>query len=291
MPEENGINFEKHFKELSAFIESRIMSFVPSAQKEYGIIEKAMKYSLESGGKRVRPMLVLEFCRILGGDINEAMAFAAGVEFIHTYSLIHDDLPCMDNDDFRRGKPSSHKKFGEASALLAGDALLTHAFSCLASFSSDCEKTAKAVKVLSDFAGINGMIGGQIVDMSGEEKSLNIDELFLMDKLKTSALIKSACVLGCIAAGRYDIIPSAEKFGENLGLAFQIIDDILDFLEGESSSDIVSGKSTYVSLLGMEKAGKTADEYTDKALAVLDSIDADTEFLKEFAVKLLKRNA
>ena len=254
MPEENGINFEKHFKELSAFIESRIMSFVPSAQKEYGIIEEAMKYSLESGGKRVRPMLVLEFCRILGGDINEAMAFAAGVEFIQTYSLIHVDLHFMDKVDFRRGKPSSHKKFGEASALLAGDALLTHAFSCLASFSSDWEKTAKAVKVLSDFAGINGMIGGQIVDMN-------------------------------------DMIPSAEKFGENLGLAFQIIDDILDFLEGESSSDIVSGKSTYVSLLGMEKAGKTADEYTDKALAVLDSIDADTEFLKEFAVKLLKRNA
>lgn len=277
--------------EYLALIEEHIMSFVPGTDKAYSVIGEAMKYSLETGGKRVRPVLALEFCRICGGDINKALPFAAGVEFIHTYSLIHDDLPCMDNDDMRRGKPSSHKEFGEATALLAGDALLTHAFSCLASAQLHDTQIAAAVKELAGFAGVNGMIGGQVVDLAGENKSLSIDELFLMDKLKTAALIKSACVLGCISAERYDVIPAATEFAENLGLAFQIVDDILDFLEGESNSDIVSGKSTYVSLLGLAGAREKADEYTVAALKALEAIDGDTAFLHDFALKLLKRDS
>lgn len=272
-------------------IENNIMSFVPATQTEYSVIEEAMKYSLESGGKRVRPVLALEFCRVLGGDVEKALPLAVAVEFIHTYSLIHDDLPCMDNDDFRRGKPASHKKYGEANALLAGDALLTHAFSCIASADLSAKQMIDAVRELSAYAGSNGMIGGQIIDLEGENKSLDIDSLFLMDKLKTSALITSACVLGCISADKYEYIPSAVKFAENLGIAFQIIDDILDFLEGEDNSDIISGKSTYVSLLGLDEARNQASEYTQKALDALREIDGDTSVLESFAQLLLNRQS
>ena len=272
-------------------IENNIMSFVPATQAAYSVIEEAMKYSLESGGKRVRPVLTLEFCRVLGGDVEKALPLAVAVEFIHTYSLIHDDLPCMDNDDFRRGKPASHKKYGEANALLAGDALLTHAFSSIASSELSPKQMIDAVRELSAYAGSNGMIGGQIIDLDGENKSLDIDSLFLMDKLKTSALITSACVLGCISADKYEYIPSAVKFAENLGIAFQIIDDILDLLEGEDNSDIVSGKSTYVSLLGLDEARKQASEYTQKALDALNEIDSDTSVLDSFAKLLLNRQS
>ena len=271
-------------------IEKSIMNFVPSAGNSYAVIEKAMKYSLESGGKRVRPMLVLEFCRICDGDVEKALPFAAAVEFIHTYSLIHDDLPCMDNDDMRRGKPSSHIKFGEADALLAGDALLTHAFTALASADLSSKQIVDAVKTLSDYAGVNGMIGGQIIDLEGENKNLSLDALFLMDKLKTAALITAACVLGCIAADNYDNIPSAIRYAENLGIAFQIVDDVLDFLEGEDNSDIISGKSTYVSLLGLDNARQEASEYTDAALEALNLVSGNTEVLVDFSMKLLKRN-
>ncbi len=271
-------------------INENIMDFVPETDKQNAVIGDAMKYSLESGGKRIRPVLTLEFCRISGGDINKALPFAASVEFVHTYSLIHDDLPCMDNDDLRRGRPSSHKQFGESTALLAGDALLTHAFTCLASADANPLQIVKAVKVLSEYAGVNGMIGGQVVDLAGEKKDYDIDDLFLMDKLKTSALISSACLLGCIAANNDDNEKKARIFGENLGIAFQIVDDIIDYLEGEENSDIVSGKSTYVSLLGLDKARETADMYTSKAMEILDTIDGDTSFLKELSEMLLKRS-
>lgn len=270
-------------------IEQHIMDFVPTADSAYKIIEDAMKYSLEEGGKRVRPVLVLEFCRLCGGNVEDALPFAAAVEFVHTYSLIHDDLPCMDNDDMRRGKPASHVRFGEANALLAGDALLTHAFACLSKAGLSAEQKIRAVEYLAEFAGANGMIGGQVVDLEGENKNLAVDELFIMDKLKTAALIKASCVLGCIAAGSFENLKKAELFAECLGLAFQIIDDILDYLEGNDSSDIKSGKSTYVSLLGIDEAKKTADYYTQKALNVLSDVSGDTAEIKDFAIKLLNR--
>lgn len=272
-------------------IESNIMNFVPKAGDTYSLIEDAMKYSLAAGGKRIRPVLVLEFCRICAGDIHLALPFAAAVEFIHTYSLIHDDLPCMDDDAIRRGKPSSHIKFGEANALLAGDALLTHAFTCLASANLPANRIVDAVRELSCYAGANGMIGGQVIDLEGENKKLSLDELFLMDKLKTAALIKSACVLGCIAADSKQTIPMAIAFAENLGIAFQIVDDILDYLEGENNSDILSDKSTYVSVLGLEKAREYADKYTAAALLALDDISGDTSVLRDLADTLLKRTS
>lgn len=272
-------------------IEDNIMNFVPEAGDAYSLIEEAMKYSLAAGGKRIRPVLVLEFCRICGGDVQLAVPFAAAVEFIHTYSLIHDDLPCMDNDDMRRGKPSSHIKFGEANALLAGDALLTHAFTCLATADLPADRIVDAVRELSCYAGANGMIGGQVIDLEGENKKLTINELFLMDKLKTAALIKSSCVLGCIAADSKQTMPAAISFAENLGIAFQIIDDILDYLEGENNSDIISDKSTYVSALGLEKAREYADKYTSAALLALNDIPGDTSALHDLANILLKRTS
>lgn len=278
-------------EEYVRLINENIDDFIPVPDEKYSRLADAMKYACTDGGKRVRPLLCLEFADICGADVKDALPFAMGVEMIHSYSLVHDDLPCMDNDDMRRGKPSVHKKFGEGLGLLAGDALLTHAFSALLAAVCCDEKKVRAVSYLSENAGVNGMIGGQVIDTETEGKEIDAQTLFLMDKLKTSALIKCACVLGCIFGGRYDYIPYAEEFAENLGIAFQIVDDLLDFSEGADNSDIINNKATYVSLFGVDRARKLADEYTEKALKALDKIDSDTSYLNEFALKLLKRTA
>lgn len=276
-------------EEYVRLIDDNIEDFIPVSDEKYSRLTDAMKYACTDGGKRVRPLLCLEFANICGADVKDALPFAMGVEMIHSYSLVHDDLPCMDNDDMRRGKPSTHKKFGEGLGLLAGDALLTHAFSAMLAAVCSDDKKVRAVSYLSENAGVNGMIGGQVIDTETEGAIIDAETLFLMDKLKTSALIKCACVLGCIIGGRYDYIPYAESFAENLGIAFQIVDDLLDFAEGEDNSDIVNNKATYVSLFGVDKARMLADEYTEKALKALDKIDSDTSYLSEFALRLLKR--
>lgn len=276
-------------EEYVRLIDDNIEDFIPVSDEKYSRLTDAMKYACTNGGKRVRPLLCLEFANICGADVKDALPFAMGVEMIHSYSLVHDDLPCMDNDDMRRGKPSTHKKFGEGLGLLAGDALLTHAFSAMLAAVCSDDKKVRAVSYLSENAGVNGMIGGQVIDTETEGAIIDAETLFLMDKLKTSALIKCACVLGCIFGGRYDYIPYAESFAENLGIAFQIVDDLLDFAEGEDNSDIVNNKATYVSLFGADKARMLADEYTEKALKSLDKIDSDTSYLSEFALRLLKR--
>lgn len=263
------------------------------------IVHQASKYSLGIGGKRIRPVLVLEFCRICGGDINKALPFAAAIEMIHTYSLIHDDLPCMDDDDMRRGMPSCHKKFGEEYALLAGDALLTRAFGMIAE--SDIAKESpeiavKAVAELSRLAGINGMIGGQVVDLKNEDKPCSLDVLQTMDSLKTGALIRCAAVLGVLAAGgTKEQLDSAVTYADNLGHAFQIVDDILDVVGDEKElgkpigSDADSNKSTYVTILGIEESQKYADELTSKAILALDIFAQDGEFLRNLAADLINR--
>jgi len=271
------------------YIDEHIFDYIPVADEKYEKLADGMKYACESGGKRVRPVLCLEFARICGADPEDAVPFAMAVELIHSYSLVHDDLPCMDNDDYRRGKPSVHKKYGEGLGLLIGDALLTHAFSSLLAGICTDDRKVRAVSYLSENAGVNGMIGGQVIDTETEGQDIDPDTLLKMDMLKTSALIKCACVLGCIFAGRFDYIESAEKFADNLGIAFQIIDDLIDFREGEDNSDIVNGKATYVSLFGEDKAQSLADEYTEKALKALDGIDADTSALRDFALRLLNR--
>jgi geranylgeranyl diphosphate synthase type II len=263
------------------------------------IVHQAMKYSLSIGGKRIRPVLVLEFCRICGGDTEKALPFAAAIEMIHTYSLIHDDLPCMDNDDMRRGMPSCHKKFGEEYALLAGDGLLTRAFGIIAESDIAKEEPALAVKAISELSrlsGIDGMIGGQVIDLKNEDKPCGLDVLKTMDSLKTGALIRCACIMGVIAAkGTSEQFEHAIKFADNLGHAFQIIDDILDVIGDEKElgkpigSDADSNKSTYVSILGIEKSRKYADELTNNAIKALDIFNEKGEFLRNLALSLISR--
>ena len=263
------------------------------------IVHNAMKFSLGIGGKRIRPVLVLEFCRLCGGDINEALPFAAAIEMIHTYSLIHDDLPCMDDDDMRRGMPSCHKKYGEEYALLAGDGLLTRAFGIIAE--SDIavkspETAIKAIAMLSSLAGADGMIGGQVVDLRNEDKPCSLDVLRTMDSLKTGALIKCAAVLGVIAAkGNDNMMRAAVSYAENLGHAFQIVDDILDVIGDEKElgkpigSDADSNKSTYVSILGIDESKKYAETLTENAVEALDIFGNEGDFLRELAMSLINR--
>lgn len=275
-------------------IEQAIKDSMPKFSSETEGIKEMLMYSLESGGKRIRPLLCLEFCAAFGGDPDKALNFALAVEFIHTYSLIHDDLPCMDNDDFRRGKPSSHIKFGEANALLAGDALLTHAFYLLseAAIKGDVTpiQSVRAVMELSKLAGMNGMIGGQYIDLKYENIPANLQVLSEMDLLKTAALIESACVLGLIAAGADECdISYARDFARELGLAFQIKDDLLETEDGAENSDIVNGKVTYVSLFGVEKATELAAIHTKNALAALEHFGSGANEIRTIAQELLFR--
>ena len=214
--------------------EENLYEYFKEYLPQYKLIFESMEYSVKNGGKRVRPLLTLLFCDACGGDVNSALPFAQAVEFIHTYSLIHDDLPCMDDDDYRRGKPSNHKVYGEAFALLAGDGLLTAAFErisqgCLDGL-YDSETAISGVSALSSLAGSRGMIGGQVVDLLNENNpDADFETLQLMDSLKTGALIEAACVLGCIVAGAdEEQIEAARTFAQIIGLAFQIKDDILD---------------------------------------------------------------
>lgn len=263
------------------------------------VVSEAMKYSVRNGGKRIRPILVLEFCRMCGGNVEDALPFACAVEMIHTYSLIHDDLPCMDNDDMRRGQPSCHIKFKEHFALLAGDSLLTYAFSSV--LSSEIakkypEKTLRALSVLAEEAGNKGMIGGQVIDLESEGKEINSETLEKMDNLKTGALIRASAVMGVIAAGgSEEQIEAAGSFALKLGHAFQVIDDILDVVGTEESlgkpvgSDAESEKSTYVSLLGLEMSQIYAKKLTDEALSSLEFFGEEAEFMTELSKKLLSR--
>ncbi len=274
-------------------INSALKEYLPTADD---VVSQAMRYSVENGGKRIRPALLLEFCRVCGGDYKKAVPFACALEMIHTYSLIHDDLPCMDNDDFRRGKPSCHIAFGEEYALLAGDALLTLAFETAMKSNLSAEITVKAAKELAKAAGVMGMVGGQVLDLQNEGKKVGISDLQKTDELKTGELIRAACVLGCVCAGADDKkIAAAEKYAHDIGIAFQIVDDILDVTSDEETlgkpigSDEENQKLTYVSLLGIEKSRKTAEELTLNAQKALDAFDGDVTSLKDFAEKLKNR--
>lgn len=248
-----------------------VMAGYPSSDRQ-SIVYDAMRYSLMAGGKRLRPILTLEFCKMFGGNVEAAMPFACAVECIHTYSLIHDDLPCMDNDDYRRGRPSCHKQFGEANALLAGDGLLTLAFGLLASAPVSAQVRAEAVKDLAEYAGITGMVGGQVIDLSYEGKPLTEEILQQMYSLKTSALFSAACKLGALAGGAgREAVKQAACYAEAMGLAFQITDDILDVTSTQEvlgkpvGSDQDNHKTTYVTLYGVERAASIAKQYTKKA--------------------------
>ncbi len=270
-----------------------LMEYLPD---ETDPMREVMAYSLRNGGKRIRPFLTLAFCELCGGSREVALPFACAVEYIHTYSLIHDDLPCMDDDDMRRGQPASHIRFGEANALLGGDALLTRAFGVLTSADLPPSLVVRAVDALSQYAGTAGMIGGQVLDLAGEGSNQTIEALKRTDIGKTAALIKCACVLGCIAADApWEQIDAAENFAEYLGIAFQIQDDILDVTSDDKvlgkpvGSDKKNGKSTYVSLLGLEGARKEEQIYTDRAVHALDIFGEDATVLRQFVRELSHR--
>lgn len=262
----------------------------------------AMNYSVQAGGKRIRPVLALAVCDMLDGDINDAMRIAVSIECIHTYSLIHDDLPCMDNDDLRRGMPTCHKKFGEATALLAGDGLLTFAFENLADLKGykNCspEAVLNVISEIAKSAGCAGMIGGQVVDLENEGNP-NITEEILtyMHNRKTGALIRTSVIAPAIAAGADDIQKKAlAQFADALGLAFQIQDDILDCIGDEKTlgkpigSDAENNKTTYVTLLGLNTAMEKSKNLTDQAVSSLKIFGDKAEFLKELADYLVTRN-
>lgn len=253
----------------------------------------AMRYSLLAGGKRLRPMLTLALCEICGGSAEEALPFAAAVEMVHTYSLIHDDLPCMDDDDYRRGKPTNHKVYGEAVAVLAGDALLTAAFSQLAAAALPAERVVRAVDALSRCAGELGMVGGQVLDINAETRLCTEQEVYDIQSRKTGALISAACRLGVIAAGGSDEqLRSAVRYAEAIGLAFQIEDDILDVIGDEKKLGKATGmdeaKNTFVRLYGIERCRVMIAEQTEIALQAAQALNAP--FLTELAETLQHRD-
>lgn len=278
-------------------IEKKLSELTTTDNCEYSNLLDAIQYSTSAGGKRIRPCLLMEFCRICGGDPKVALNFASALEMIHTYSLIHDDLPCMDNDDTRRGRPACHIAFGEATALLAGDALLTDAFkAALSTEDLPPERIVRAAKVLSECAGTHGMIGGQVIDLKYEEHEAPLEVVKELYRLKTGALLKAAATIGCILAGADEAkITSAAVFAEKIGLAFQIRDDILDIIGDEKElgkpigSDNESNKSTYVTHVGLEKAQEDVERFTDEAVKALDIFGAEAGELKKFAVSLAER--
>ena len=273
----------------------KYMQVLDNPQKK---IYEAEKYSLMAGGKRIRPVIMMMTAKMCGMLPEKVLAFAAAIEMIHTYSLIHDDLPAMDNDDLRRGKPTNHKVYGEAMAILAGDALLTKAFLTAASFRDEevsNDRVLRAIKVLADAAGDDGMIGGQVVDI--ESRNEDAELLKYLHSLKTGALIKAAGVIGAVLAGASDEeISAVEGFCENLGIAFQIQDDILDVVGTEEElgkpigSDEENDKSTYVTLFGVEQAEKMAEEYTNAAISSLDIFKDNSELIA-LAKMLMGRKA
>lgn len=255
---------------------------------------EAMEYSLLAGGKRLRPVFAFEFCHMCGRDWRAAAPFAAAVEMIHTYSLIHDDLPSMDNDDFRRGRPTNHKVYGEAMAILAGDALLTDAFAVAATAQlPEPADMAFAISVLSECAGSLGMVGGQVLDIQAEQRQCTEEDVLAIQDRKTGALINAACVLGAVAGGgNEEQVQAAAQFAASLGLAFQIRDDMLDVIgtaeEMGKGVGTDENKNTFVRLYGLEKCEELVRKYTDYAIRALDVFD-DSRYLKEVALSLTSR--
>lgn len=291
--------YEEQLKKYIDFTDSNLKEYLkaPEGQTPQSSLVEAMKYSLEAGGKRVRPVLVYAFCEALGGNYKDAAAPACAIEMIHTFSLIHDDLPAMDDDDYRRGKPSCHKAFGEAMGILAGDALAVLPFELIADDSKlSPEQKISMISLLANAVGKDGMIGGQVMDMEYEKRSDITDEMLReMYRNKTGQLIAVSCVMGgiCADADR-DTLRTAAEYGFRLGLAFQIIDDILDVtgtaaeMGKLTGSDEKENKTTFVTIYGVEKAQEIADQITNEALEWLGDFE-NTGFLKELTELLLKR--
>lgn len=262
------------------------------------LLKEAMMYSLEAGGKRIRPLFVLAVEQMYGKNSTAALTVGAALEMIHTYSLIHDDLPCMDDDDMRRGKPTNHKVFGEATAVLSGDALNSFSFGIIARIKdATAEQKLELIDLLSERAGAEGMVGGQMLDMEGEKRKLNLQELEQVHVNKTGALLRFGIEAGAILGGATTNERTAlAQYGHHIGLAFQIQDDILDIvgtseeLGKTAGKDVESEKSTYPALLTLEGAREKLDEHYTKAITALQVISVDTTILEQFATYIVNRN-
>ena len=275
---------------IEEFLQNWYARFDDEPQKK---LFEAMRYSLLAGGKRLRPVMAFEFCRMCGTDWRKAAPLAAAVEMIHTYSLIHDDLPCMDNDDFRRGRPTNHKVYGETMAVLAGDALLTDAFTVASTAQLEAKDMADAIGILSECAGSLGMVGGQVLDVLSEDRELTEQEVLDIQTRKTGALIRAACALGAIAGGANEVqFDAACRFAAALGLAFQIRDDMLDVIGTQEEMGKGVGtdekKNTFVRLYGLDRCEKLVKRYTDMAIEALQTFD-DHGFMEELALSLTTR--
>lgn len=282
--------------EYKNLVDSKLSEFFnPSGMSYDGLLE-SMHYSLTAGGKRIRPTLVLEFCRISGGDVEKALPVACAIEMLHTYSLIHDDLPCMDNDDLRRGKPTNHVVYGECTATLAGDALQAEAFGTIARSELPAENKIACVEILADAAGSDGMCAGQYLDMVGESKRLTEEELDDINSRKTGALLIAACRMGVAAAGGSgEMLEAAAHYGACVGAAFQIRDDILDVISTSEElgkpigSDAQEHKNTYMALLGESKCMEMIEKLTNQAKSALCGAFDDTKFLCDLADSMVTR--
>ncbi len=288
-------NFAEELKVRQALIENYLKEncFIYPTEPQQALFD-SMRYSLLAGGKRLRPVMTLEFCRMCGGTYEDAMPFAAAVEMIQTYSLIHDDLPCMDDDDFRRGMPTNHKVYGEATAVLAGDALLTASFGWLTKAPLPSDTIVRAVSMLSRCAGELGMVGGQILDITAETRECTKQEILDIQSRKTGALIRAACILGVIAGcGSEKQIEAASDFAANLGLAFQIRDDILDVVGDPTELGKAVGtdeaKNTFCRLFGLKKCEEMVAEHTSLAVNALHTF-SDYVFMEELSNYLISRS-
>ena len=292
------------YKRYLELVEMHMVDILPDVDPKSLTLYESMKYSLVAGGKRLRPCLLMGACEFAGGELQAALPYACAIEYVHTYSLIHDDLPCMDDDEYRRGRKTTWVVYGEGMAILAGDALLNYAYeTALKAFDAckDARETGSvisAMKLLAANAGIYGMVGGQCADLEAEKKPEETGEegLTYIHKHKTACMIESGFQIGAILAGApKEDVDKLGKIAENIGIAFQIQDDILDVI-GDSEelgkpvgSDSENGKSTYVSLLGIEKCRELVDELTEKAIKALDVFENDASSLREFALELAQR--
>ncbi|RII27284.1 MAG: polyprenyl synthetase [Geobacter sp.] len=297
------MDLKSYLKERCRVVDEALDRYLPREDELPSSLHRAMRYSVFAGGKRVRPILMLAACEAAGGTVDQAMAAACAMEMIHTYSLIHDDLPAMDDDDFRRGNPTNHKVFGEATAILAGDALLTEAFILLSNPEVGAglppRERLAVIQEIARCAGSHGMVGGQVVDMESEgKKDIDLPTVQYIHTHKTGALIKASVKAGAILGGADEgRLAAFTRYGEAIGLAFQIADDILD-IEGtteeigkDAGSDEERGKATYPAVVGLAESKRRAAELTDMALAALDQFDAKADPLREIAQYVVYRKS
>lgn len=292
------MNFKDELSRRTEYIESVLRRYIPKHEGRQAVIMEAMEYSLLAGGKRVRPMLLMETMKMFADDISDAEPFMAAIEMIHTYSLVHDDLPAMDNDEYRRGRKTTWCVYGDGMGVLTGDALLNYAFEIMSSAVVNADnpaRFAKAAQIIAGKSGIYGMIGGQVVDIMNEGMDMDINTVTYIHKLKTAALIEASMMAGAVLAGASgDTLTLIEKAARNIGIAFQIQDDVLDVTATAEElgkpvfSDEKNNKTTYVTLLGLEKSKKRTEELSSEAVNILSAVGYN-EFLKELIIKLIYR--